>query len=117
MLHCVLWEKFTAFEGPVALERRMNKAEQSQAPPEQIVRAVLARHAAQLYKYTAPCGKLEAPSEPRLADKDNSLRCDLLDVSCSPLGPNGSLSERQKALLRVSLSELSPSTSSSVPSL
>ncbi|KAL8436210.1 hypothetical protein Efla_003740 [Eimeria flavescens] len=99
MLHCVLWEKFAAAEGPAALERASSNAAEGLTPPEQIVRAVLERHAAGLTSYTAFSTKTEQPSE-GLAHAEKTSKKRFFTVSCCPVGANGPLPERQKALIR-----------------
>ncbi|CDJ36221.1 uncharacterized protein EMH_0041240 [Eimeria mitis] len=95
MLHCVLWEKFVVFEGPQALDRASGEAAGQRTPPEQIVRYVLQRHAEDICCYAASLTK----TEPNVAAKKQSQRLSL-GIHCSPLGPNGPLSDRQKALVR-----------------
>lgn len=101
MLHCVLWEKFVALEGPAALERGAEGAVGAQSPPEQITRAVLERHAAGICEYSATLTKTELSATPKRQKHRRAF-----NILCSPLGSNGPLSERQKALIRVGYSAM-----------
>lgn len=116
MLHCVLWEKFLACEGPTALDRATSGAAEARAPPEQIVRDVLARHAAEICGYAASWSKSE-PAEEQTLGKAIPLQRHSLDVCCSPLGANGPLPERQKALIRVGLTKLANFVVDPTPSI
>ncbi|KAL8450604.1 hypothetical protein Emed_002476 [Eimeria media] len=100
MLHCVLWEKFTLVEGPAALDRSSSGDVHSQSPPEQIVRDVLERHAADLCSHSFALAKTEhSPDNPKQGTGKTGKK-HVTEIFCSPLGAIGSLSERQKALLR-----------------
>ncbi|KAL8273044.1 hypothetical protein Esti_002965 [Eimeria stiedai] len=100
MLHCVLWEKFTVVEGPAALDRTSSSDGDSQSPPEQIVRSVLERHAADLCSQTFFLSKAEHSPENPKRGPGKRVKKHPTEVFCSPLGAIGPLSERQKALLR-----------------